>query len=91
MESIRKSRVEMIVEKYRKAGKARTYTAEESEKLFEGVDQKMREVRAEVRRLEVASRVAAEKIVGGTLDREMNVNEKITLEDLAHRLRVLSG
>ena len=66
MERVRKNRVEMIVEKYRKAGKARTYTTEESEKIFEGVDKKMREVRAEVRRLEVASRVAAEKIVVST-------------------------
>ena len=63
MESVRKSLVERIVDKYRMAGKARNYTAQESARLFEGIDDRMREVRAEVRPLEVASRVAAEKIV----------------------------
>lgn len=63
MENIRKNRVEMIVEKYEKAGKVETYTVEESAKLFEVIDERMRKVSAEVRRLEFASRVAAEKII----------------------------
>lgn len=63
MEGMRKSRIALIVEEYEKAGKVKTYSVEESENFSEVINEKMRKVRAEVRRLEFASRVAAEKII----------------------------
>ncbi len=63
VESMKKSNVELIIDKYEKSGKVKTYSAEESTEIFDAIDGKMRKVRAEVRRLEFASRVAAEKIV----------------------------
>ncbi|MFH0730703.1 MAG: hypothetical protein V2B19_30705 [Pseudomonadota bacterium] len=66
MEGIRKSRIEMIVETYEKAGKVKTYSVEESENIFEAIDERMRKISAEVKRLDFASRVAAEKIILAT-------------------------
>lgn len=53
----------MILDKYEKAGKVATHTAEETNKLFEVTYERMRKVRAEVSRLEFVSRMVAEKII----------------------------
>jgi len=63
VEGMRKSNVELIIDKYEKLGKVKTVSVEESTEIFDAIDGRMRKVRAEVRRLEFASRVAAEKIV----------------------------
>lgn len=63
MENLKKTRIDLIVETYEKSGKVKTYSVEKSEEISEAIDGRMRKVRAEVRRLEFASRVAAEKIV----------------------------
>ena len=63
MENLKKNRVDLIVETYEKSGKVKTYSVQKSEEISEAIDDRMRKVRAEVRRLEFASRVAAEKIV----------------------------
>jgi hypothetical protein len=63
MESVGRSRIELILEEYEKYGKVKTYSLEESTKMFEAIDDRLREVRAEVRQLEFASRADAEKII----------------------------
>jgi len=63
MENLKKTRIDLIVEAYEKSGKVKTYSVEKSAKISEAIDDRMRKVRAEVRQLEFASRVAAEKIV----------------------------
>jgi hypothetical protein len=63
MEGIKENYIALLIEKYEKDGKVRSYSSKECNDIRKVIDDKMRQVRSDVRRLDFASKASGEKII----------------------------
>ncbi len=63
MERINKIGIEKVLENFQTSGKAERLTVEESSKIKDSINNNMAQFKIEYKKIEIESKVAAEKIV----------------------------
>lgn len=63
MEGVRKTSIEIVLEDFRVTGKTQTLTVDESSKIHDGINDAMRQVKIEFKKMEFESKISADKIV----------------------------